>query len=128
MNNSVLERITHNWPAKVLSIAAAFLLFFFTNISQLEERYVTVPLDVQLDSNMALSSAAPSTVRIGLRGDSQLISTLREEEFSAYVDFGDVSEPGFVRAPVQVRSIGTARESDPLEIRVEPEEVSREGE
>ncbi|WP_169313547.1 CdaR family protein [Spirochaeta africana] len=126
MSNRVLDQIIHNWPAKILSIAAAFLLFFFTNLAQLEERFVTVPLEVQLDRDMAAVSSAPTTVRIGIRGEAGRVSTLREEEFSAFVDFRDMDEPGFARAPVQVSPAGTARGIDPLEIRVEPAEVGLE--
>lgn len=124
MSNDLLQRVIHNWPAKVLSIAAAFLLFFFTNLSQLEERFVTVPLDIRLHSSMAPASSVPGTVRIGIRGEQQLISTLREEEFIVFVDLTGEQQPGFVRAPVQVEPIGTARQIDPLELRVEPSEVS----
>ncbi len=119
----MIERILHNWPAKVLSIGAAFLLFLFTNVSQLEERYVTVPLDVRLNSTMAVSASIPSTVRIGIRGDQELISALRTEQFIAYVDLNSIDNPGTYERPVEAELVGEAAQLDSLEIRVEPYEL-----
>ena len=48
----LLERIAHNWPVKVLSVALAVLLFLFYRISSLEERFFSVPLDLRINENL----------------------------------------------------------------------------
>ena len=41
---ALLERVFSNWVVKVLSVAAAVVLFLFQRIGSLEERFLGVPL------------------------------------------------------------------------------------
>lgn len=122
MNNKIFQFVSHNWAAKVLSLAAAFLLFSLTALSQLEERYITVPLEIRTDEGMAIASSVPRTVRIALRGDAQIVSSLREEELEVYVDLSQTRQSGIARGPVLIRR--NSETINQLEIRIEPSEVS----
>ncbi|MEI6877012.1 MAG: CdaR family protein, partial [Spirochaetota bacterium] len=113
-----------DWPAKMLSLAAALLLFFFYRLNRLEERFVSVPLAVTVNDQYVPSSALPRSVRLTLRGESSSLVTILEEDLKASVDFSDAKAEGLIRSAVLVEKRGTALGVDPLEISVEPVEVT----
>lgn len=123
-SKSFFGRIFENWAARILSIAAAVVLFLFHNINTLEERFFSVPLEVVLDESVLPSSEYPHMVRISLRGEEESIFPILEEDVVAFVDLSEHNGEGVFKAPVQIRKKGTAVGVDPLEIRVEPLEVT----
>src|SRR5690554_1950831 len=64
------QRLMKNWAVKILSLAAAILIYFLTGISELEESYITVQLDYSVPEGYALFSGSASRVPVTLRGDS----------------------------------------------------------
>jgi YbbR domain-containing protein len=63
-------------------------------------------------------------VRVTLRGDANTIYPILEEDIEAYVDLTKYTETGTYRAAIQVRKKGTALVADPLEIGVDPLELT----
>jgi YbbR domain-containing protein len=63
-------------------------------------------------------------VRITLKGESNSIDPILEEDIEAYVDLTKYRSEGVYKTSVLVRKKGTAMEADPLEIKVEPLEVA----
>ncbi|MDR2028460.1 MAG: hypothetical protein LBP93_02850 [Treponema sp.] len=122
----LLARVAENWPAKVLSIGLAIILFVFHRMSVLEDRFFSVPLNVETNGHLVPSSSYPRMVRVSLRGDANSIYPIVEEDIEAYIDLGKYADPGSYRAPVQIRKKGTAQGVDALEISVDPLEVSLE--
>ncbi|MFW5693577.1 MAG: YbbR-like domain-containing protein [Alkalispirochaeta sp.] len=121
-----LQRTFRNWPAKILSFAAALLLLVFHDITRLEERFVTVPLELELNNEFVPASAYPQQVRVRLRGESQQVFRVVEEDLRAYIDLRRYTSEGEYRAPVLVAREGTAAETGALEITVEPDSVQVE--
>ncbi len=120
----LLRRLVSNWPAKVLSVVAALLLVVFNNISRLEERYISVPLELQLPNDLVAASSYPSRVRVTLRGESEGVQRILDEDVEAYLDLRNVETEGVVTTSVRVNRTGTALGVDPLEVYVEPAEVT----
>jgi YbbR domain-containing protein len=123
-NRGLHKRLLSNWPAKVLSLAAALLLFFFYKLNRLEDRYISVPLAVSLNDEYLPSSQYPRTVRLTLRGETNALFTIQEDDVRASLDLSDYRAEGQYRAPVQIERKGTALGVDPLEIRADPAAVS----
>jgi YbbR domain-containing protein len=119
----LLAKIAENWPAKVLSIALAIILFIFHRMSLVEERFLSIPLNVETDNKLAPAGPYPRMVRITLRGDANSIYPILENDIRAYVDFTKYTEPGMYRAPIQIRKQGTALGVETLEISAEPLEI-----
>lgn len=117
-------RLLDNWPIKVLSIAAAILLFLFHRMGMLEERFFSVPLEVQVNEQLIPAETYPQTVRVTLRGRSEEINLALEEDIAAYADFTEHSTEGTYTAPIQIRKGGSISRIEPLELRVEPEKLS----
>jgi YbbR domain-containing protein len=115
-----------NWHVKVLSAALAIILFVFHQMSLLEDRFFSAPLRIELNGSMAPVSSYPRMVRVTLRGEANSIYPIQEDDIEVYVDLTRHTEEGTYRSPVQIRKKGTAVGVEPLEISVDPREVSIE--
>jgi YbbR domain-containing protein len=120
---SLIEKIAQDWPAKVLSIGAAIMLFLFNRMSDLDQKYFSVPLAVSGAGQIVPSSAYPEIVRLTLRGDSKKLSFINPGDIEAYLDCSGVSKEGESVLPVRLHRKGNALDADPLEISVDPVQV-----
>jgi len=116
--------LTENWPAKVLSVAFALILFVFHEMGTLTTRTINVPLTVETNSALAPGSDYPRTVKVKLRGESEGVKAISDSDIEAYLDLSKYEVEGQYRAPVQVRKKGSVILPEPLEITVNPLEVS----
>lgn len=121
---SSLKRLLRNWPAKVLSFVAALMLLVFHNITTLEERFFSVPLELRLSQSLVPASDYPRQVRVRLRGDSEEVFRVVEENIIAFVDFSEHTDEGEYRSAVRIAETEATARIDPLEISVEPQEIS----
>ena len=120
----IFEKLIENWPAKVLSLAAAVVLFLFFRIVTLEERFFNVPLDLSVPENYVPASPVPRRVRVTLKGGEEEIFQIMEEDIQAHADFSQFSGEGIYKAPVRITRQGSALAVDPLEIEVMPTEIT----
>lgn len=116
----LFDRLLRNWPAKVLSIAAAIFLFLFNRMATLEERFFSVPLEIAASENFIPAEALPENVRVTVRGRNQEVNLILAEDILARVDFSGLEEEGTYSAAVQLEKTGAALHADPIELRVEP--------
>ena len=123
-SRSILAKVAENWPAKVFSIALALVLFVFHQMNSLAERFFSVPLILESQTDLVPASSYPRLIRITLRGDANSIYPIQEDEIQVYIDMSRFTDPGNYQAVVQIRKRGMALEVSPLEIRTEPEVVS----
>jgi YbbR domain-containing protein len=122
----ILTRISEKWPAKVLSVVAAIFLFAFHRMGDLQERFFSVPLRLDINSNLVPGSSFPRNVRVTLRGDANSIYPIEEDDIEVYADLSMFAEPGTYKVLVQIRKKGTAAEAETLEISLDPIEISLE--
>ncbi|HET6487205.1 MAG TPA: CdaR family protein [Spirochaetia bacterium] len=111
-------------PVKVICLAAAVVLFLFHRVNTLTERFFSVPLEVTTPSGLAVASAFPKTVRITLRGAEEAIFPILEEDIEASVDLDTYRSAGIYQAQVKVNRKGTALNVEPLEINVDPGQIT----
>ncbi len=119
-----LTRLQKNWPIKILSLVAAVLLFLLNAVVGLEERYVNVPIELELPTNLVPNSSYSNNARVGIRGEPDDIWTISENDIEVFVDLRGVTAEGVYRRPVEYRPTEAIRDVDPLEINIEPEEVT----
>ncbi|MDR1286834.1 MAG: hypothetical protein LBK08_04420 [Treponema sp.] len=125
-SRKLLEKAADKWPAKVLSVALALVLFVFHRMSTLEERFFSVPLVLEVNAGLTPAVSYNRMVRVTLRGDPNSIFPILEDDIEAYADLGKYSAAGSYRVPIQVRRQGTAAGTESFEITVDPMEVSVE--
>jgi YbbR domain-containing protein len=123
-SKKLIAKAVQNWPVKVLSIILALFLFIFHRMSTLEERFFSVPLDVETQGSLIPSSSYPRMIRVRLRGDPNSIYPILEDDIEAFVDFEKYDVPGTYNSPIEIRKKGTALGVEPLEITVDPLEIS----
>jgi hypothetical protein len=111
-------------PAKVICLAVAAILFLFHRVNTLTERFFSVPLQVNVPAGLAVASAYPKSVRITLRGAEEQIYPVLEEDIEAVVGLEGKKSAGVFRAQVKVSRKGTAASVEPLEVKVEPQEIT----
>jgi hypothetical protein len=120
------ELILNNWPAKILSVGCAIVLFVFHRTGTLEERFFSVPLLVEGIGNLLPATRYPAMIRVTLRGNANSIYPVINSDIETFIDLGGANEKGTRHFPVQVRKKGTALGAEPLEISVDPMEVTIE--
>ena len=120
----LFARAVENWPAKVLSLALAIVLFVFHRMSTLEQRFFSIPLNIERSGALMPSSSYPRMVRVSLRGDANSIYPIMEDDIEVYVDMEKFNSPGTYSVPVQWRRKGGAQGVEPLQVTVEPAEIT----
>ena len=119
-----LRSLLSDLPVKVICLTAAVILFLFHRVNTMTERFFSVPLEVSTPPGLAISSAYPKTVRITLRGTEDAIYPILEEDIQADASLESHKGAGVFRVPVRITRRGTAANVEPLEIKVEPTEVT----
>lgn len=120
---NIADRLLQDWPAKIVCLALALLLFLFYRMSTLQERYLSVPLYVETNGDIVPASTYPRMVKVSLRGETDSIYPILEQDIVVYVDLTPFEKEGEYRVPMQTRLKGTALEVSPLEVLVEPAEL-----
>jgi len=96
-------RIKHRWQAKLLSLLAAFLLWYqLKEGGPIVERALERPLEVIGLGPDQVAVGVPERVLVRVRGDERVVEGLQPEAVLAYLDLTGVEEGPFVR-PVRVQ-------------------------
>ena len=87
--------LKRNWPAKLLSLLAAIVMWFFIMRDQnpvMEVTY-TIPVQVQNLNSGYIIEDAPDVVRVVLAGPRDTIMSMKSDNLRAYIDASGV-KPG----------------------------------
>lgn len=114
------SKVLENWPAKVLALAAALLLFLFNRFDSLQTRTFSVPLRLVTDTALVPAEEYQARVKVTLRGTEDVVALVDEGEVEALADFSGHQGEGVFRAPIQVNRSGSAAGNTALEISVDP--------
>lgn len=115
-----LRKVFNQWPAKVLALAAALLLFLFNRFDSLQVRTFAIPLRLVTDTALLPAQEFDHRVKVTIRGVSDLVSGVTEADLEALVDYSSHQGEGVFNAPIQVNRHGVAAESTALEVTVDP--------
>jgi len=121
---NLIDKLLENWPAKIVCLAIALMLFLFYRMSTLQERFFSVPLHIETNGDLVPASAYPRMVKISLRGEVDAIYPILEDDVVAFLDLSPYTKEGEIRVSVQTRLKGTALDVEPLQVSVEPGEIS----
>jgi len=117
-------RAVENWPAKVLSLALSMVLLIYHRMSLLETRVFYTPVVVEQLNAMMPSNSYPRIIKVSLKGESQDLNAILEEDIEAYVNLRDIKTQGTYTVAVQLRKKGTAQGVEPLQISLDPMEIT----
>lgn len=83
----MIQRLLHNWPAKVLSVFFALILWFFVTGEQTAEVGFAVPLELKnIPKGMMVVNDLPSLVDVRISGPRTILSSLRPSDILLSVD------------------------------------------
>lgn len=119
-----LSRLLENWPAKIIAFGVALLIVLLNGLADVGERFIVIPLELDLPETLVPGEEFTGRVRVELRGAQDRIFDVVEDDIHAVADFTAFESEGVYRAPIEVRRAGTATELDALEISVEPTQVT----
>lgn len=102
-NNRFWAAVTREWYLKVAALVLAVFTYFFYDMLSLEERYLTIPLEIKLNESMVPSDAYPDVVKLTVRGKGENIYLFSNDDFRATADFSGFSEPGHCTVPIDVK-------------------------
>jgi len=115
-----VNKLFEHWPAKVLALAAAILLFLFNRFDSLQVRTYTVPLRLVTDTALVPAQDYSHRVKVTVRGAPELVAQVGDADLEALVDFSGHQGEGVFNAPIQVNRKGAAAETAALEVSVDP--------
>jgi YbbR domain-containing protein len=102
----------------------AIFLFMFHNINLLKIKSISSKLQIETANNLIITNIIPESVNLKLRGNENDIAGISGSEIITFIDLSAYKEPGTYHVPVQIIKSGTALNVDPLEISVEPADIS----
>jgi hypothetical protein len=123
---AALNLLIVNWPAKVLSLLGALLLFQFHRANTLDTRTLSVPLRIENAGDMIPVNNYQKMVRVTFRGDRRQMDPITENDVDAFLDLLYCSTPGTYTLPVGLLKKGNALNIDTLEIITDPLDVRLE--
>ena len=119
----LLTMLTANWPAKMISIALALILFVFYRMNNLSTHSFSVQLK-EPETSLVLVKIEPKNVKVNIRGEDYIINSIIDSDIEPYIDLSELSLPGKYNVPVKIKKKGSALDIEPLEITVYPLEVT----
>jgi YbbR domain-containing protein len=83
----MIEKLSHNWPAKLLSVFFALILWFFVTGEQTAEVGFAVPLELKnIPKGMMVVNDIPTLVDLRINGPRTILSTLRPSDILLSID------------------------------------------
>ncbi len=122
--NQLIEKISNNWLAKIFCLVLAILLYWTYQGSVSQTRYFSVPLTVVSEHGLLPASAIEKYIRIAVKASPDVIDTLNQSDFRAYLDLGLYNEPGVYNMQVRVELSQRAQTIEPLQVDIKPAEIN----
>ena len=81
------------WPQKLAALVLAIFVWFFVNVNDtnISQRGLIIPLEVEGLSEEETASGYPSVVSVSISGPSNLVDNLRAERLNATLDLTDIT-------------------------------------
>jgi YbbR domain-containing protein len=83
----MINRLIQNWPAKLISVFFALILWFFVTGEQTAEVGFSIPLELKnIPKSMMVVNDVPSLVDVRINGPRTILSRLRPSDIQLSVD------------------------------------------
>ena len=112
-----------NWIIKVLSFMSAVLIVLAFRFWNVNDRTVTIPLEVRLPEDFIAVSLVPDTVDVVISGSDKIIYLVDPSQIRASADFSAVDNDGISRVRVAVEYNDDIYKANGLTISAKPEVV-----
>ncbi|MBO8436514.1 MAG: hypothetical protein IAA97_06005 [Spirochaetes bacterium] len=123
MKNKVLSSALQNWIPKIFSFLIALFIVLSIRFMNVNDRVVTLPLEVILPEDFNAVSLVPETVDVVITGSDSIIYLVDPSGITAKADFSSVSAPGIERVPVMLEYRDDIYTRDGLVVSASPSSV-----
>ncbi len=125
--NQLLAKITKKWPVKAICFVLAAMIYFFHQISLLDVKTFSVPLEVRAEGNRIPVSGLEQVIyiRVIVSTTRDQIASIMEKDLTAFIDVSSQTKEGIYDFPVYVDLDEKIVQLDlePLEIYNQPDNV-----
>lgn len=119
---NTFEKAIDNWPAKIICFVLALFLFLFYRMSTLEQRFISVPLEIESNGDLVPASSYPKTIKVTLKGETNRIYPINDQDVKTFIDVSRYVKEGEYRVSVQAK-LTNSTDVSPLEVIVDPSEI-----
>ena len=123
MKNKIISIALQNWIPKIFSFLIALFIVLSVRFMNVNDRVVTLPLDVVLPENYQAVSLVPESIDVVITGPDSIIYLVDPAEIEAKADFSSVSGPGIERVPVMLEYRDDIYTRDGLVVSASPSSV-----
>ena len=120
----LINAFTDNIIAKVVCLVAAILLYILHQVSVLEKKTFTVPLEVYSDGLYSNLTSVPQFVKVTVRTKADNINSVTPKEINASLNLNSFTDEGTYNVPVALSLSQSLMLLDPLELQVKPEFIT----
>lgn len=124
MLSQKLEKLVENWPAKIISLVVAILVYAFYQNSILDSKNIAVPVQIRENGSMKVVSKVDKSVHVSVKGLREDLVALEARDFNIFVDLSSLSEEGEFTLPLNIVLSENATVMENLEVQVSPMELT----
>ncbi|OJF76009.1 MAG: hypothetical protein BKP49_09325 [Treponema sp. CETP13] len=122
--NHFFSKITHNLPAKIISISLAIILYLSNQMLTLETKNFAIPVTVKETGEMVITNTIPQTVQVSLKSNEENISNIVSSDISLQLDTSQYLESGKYEIPLDLITSSNLVSMEPLQIEVMQKTIS----
>lgn len=119
----VIKKFLENWPVKIICLVLALFIYAFYQMSTLDSKTLSLPLNVISDGSMIQSTTITHYVRISVKGRTEDLIQITESDFTVFLDLNHYTDAGMYNVPVSVVLSENAVKINPLEFSCSPENI-----
>ncbi len=118
-----IDKILHQWPAKVICLIIAIFIYVFHQVSLIDKKTFTVPLTIQENGLVMHVGSVPNSVSVVVRTSTDNMKLISVSDINATVNLDTIVENGVYDMPIRINISDNIKVLDPLEIRLKDDKV-----
>ena len=122
----IFNKVTNQWPAKVICLIIAIFLYVFHQISLIDKKTFAVPLTIAEDGIVMHVGELPKAISVVVRSSSNNMKLISINDINAVVDLNTLTAKGKYKLPVNLKLSDQLLTLDPFEIKLKEEFVDVE--
>lgn len=124
--NQLIEKITHQWPAKVICLIIAIFLYVFHQVSLIDKKTFAIPLTIIENGEYMHVGNYLKSVSVIVRTSKSNMNVISTNDMIASVNLDTIIEKGVYELPVHIEISDQLMTFDPFEIKIKQNVVTLE--
>ena len=121
--NDLKYKIPNNWPIKIICLMVAIVIYIFHQVSMLDRKVISVPLQIKSEGALLPISDCPSYIKVVVRAEPSDIHLVTSGGIKAVLNLTNYAKSGSYVVPIEISLSNLLRTIDPLEVTVKPDKI-----